>query len=224
MQGGRGVRFREVFERIFTLQLAIAVGVFVLITGVVLVAIVRNRARRRTALPFATTENNALEVGVAVLLGGAAAFLVWLSVQGNEQLTGGAGAPADLAAPPAARIDVTGYRWCWDFAYTDTPIRVTGTCDNPGNRPVIVVPAGQPVAFSITSQDVVHSFWVPEFGVKRDAYPDHVNMLTMSFPEGRWLGRCSEFCGTHHVDMDFYVRAVSPGEYQQWLQSGGAAA
>jgi cytochrome c oxidase subunit 2 len=218
------VRFREVFERIFTLQLAIAVGVFVLITAVVLVAIVRNRARRRTELPFAATENNALEVGVAVLLGGAAAFLVWLSVQGNEQLTGGAGAPADLAVPPAARIDVTGYRWCWDFAYADSPVRITGTCDNPGNRPVIVVPAGQPVAFSITSQDVVHSFWVPEFGVKRDAYPDHVNTLTMSFPEGRWLGRCSEFCGTHHVDMDFYVRAVAPAEYQQWLQAGGAAA
>jgi len=46
----------------------------------------------------------------------------------------------------------------------------------------------------------------------------------MAFPEGRWLGRCSEFCGTHHVDMDFYVRAVSPGEYQQWLQGGGTVA
>lgn len=218
------MRFREVFERVFTLQLAIAVGVFVLITAVVLVAIVRNRARRRTELPFAATENNVLEFGVAVLLGGAAAFLIWLSVQGDEQLTGGAGAPADLAATPAARIDVTGYRWCWDFVYSGTPVRVTGTCDNPDNRPVIVVPAGQPVAFTITSQDVVHSFWVPEFGIKRDAYPDHVNTLTISFPEGRWLGRCSEFCGTHHVDMTFYVRAVSADEYQQWLQGGGAAA
>jgi cytochrome c oxidase subunit II len=217
------VRFREVFEHLFTVQLAIAAGVFVLVTVVLLVALVRNRARRRTELPFAATENTPLEVGVAVVLAGAAAFLVWFGVQGNEQLGGGAGAPADLAAKPAATVAVTAYRWCWDFAYASTPIHVTGTCDNAADRPVLVVPAGQPVAFTITSKDVVHSFWVPDFGVKRDAYPDHVNDLTLTFPEGRFRGRCSEFCGTHHVDMEFEVRAVSPGEYQQWLSSGGTA-
>jgi cytochrome c oxidase subunit 2 len=78
------------------------------------------------------------------------------------------------------------------------------------------------VEFHITSHDVIHSFWLPDFAIKRDAFPDHVNTLRMVFPhEGRWRGRCSEYCGTHHVTMDFFVRVVSPAQYQQLLHSGG---
>jgi cytochrome c oxidase subunit 2 len=54
--------------------------------------------------------------------------------------------------------------------------------------------------------------------------PDHVNTLTLTFDHtGQWLGRCSEYCGTHHVTMDFFVRAVPSDQYQQWLAHGGAA-
>src|SRR5947209_16066305 len=101
-------------------------------------------------------------------------------------------------------------------------VRVTGECST-GDFPTVVVPAGQPVEFDLTSQDVVHAFWLPDFAAKRDAYPDHINTLRMVFPQqGRWRGRCSEYCGTHHVTMDFYVQVVSPAQYQQFLHSGGA--
>src|SRR4051794_30436932 len=179
--------FREVFEQVFTLQTLIAGGVFVLVVGVLVVVVARNRARKREHLPFAARENNALEIGVSVVLAGVAAFLVWVSLDANTRLGGGTGIAQATAGPPPPAIDVTAFRWCWDFSYRAAPIRVTGTCDNVADRPVVVVPAGQPVDFAITSRDVVHSFWVPEFGVKRDANPDHVNALRMEFPEGRWL-------------------------------------
>jgi cytochrome c oxidase subunit 2 len=217
--------FRDVFEQIFTLQTLIAGGVFVLVVGVLVVVVARNRARRREHLPFAARENNALEIGVSVLLAGAAAALVWVSLSANARLGGGTGVAEATEGRPAAQISVTAFRWCWDFAYQGAaPVRVTGSCDRPEDRPVVVVPAGQPVDFALTSRDVVHSFWVPEFGIKRDANPDHVNELRMTFPEGQWLGRCSEYCGTYHLDMDFYVRAVPPDQYAQWLQSGGTSA
>ncbi|MBW0089432.1 cytochrome c oxidase subunit II [Pseudonocardia sp. KRD-184] len=212
--------YREVFERVFTLQLVIAAGVFVVVCGVLLVALVRNRARKRDHLPFAASENNPLEIGTAIVLSGVAAFLVWVSIQSNQELGGGAGVAVAEDRPAAAQIDVEAFRWCWEFGYRDTPVEVTGSCDR-GDRPVLVVPAGEPVEFALRSRDVVHSFWVVDLGLKRDAYPDHVNALTMVFPEGRWPGRCSEFCGTHHVDMEFVVQAVPPDQYQQWLVSGG---
>lgn len=220
---GRRMRFRTVFEQIFTLQTLIAAAVFVLITTALIVVIVRNRARKREHLPFAARENNPLEIGVAVVLAGIAAFLVWVSFGANARLGGGTGIAQGDPEPPAARVDVTAFRWCWDFAYQSAPVRVTGSCGSVADRPVLVVPAGQPVDFSITSRDVVHSFWVPEFGIKRDANPDHVNTLRMRFPEGQWLGRCSEYCGAYHVNMDFYIRAVSPDEYQRWLASGAVS-
>ncbi|RCW46090.1 cytochrome c oxidase subunit 2 [Halopolyspora algeriensis] len=214
--------FSTVFDQLFTVWAAIAGGVFVLVTGIVLVAVLINRAKRRRKLPFRASENKPVELGYVVVLAGIVAALFYGSYQANSALNHGKGLAAETTTP-AARIDVTAYRWCWDFAYQSAPVTVTGTCTT-NDFPTVVVPAGQPVEFNLTSRDVVHAFWLPDFAAKRDAYPDHVNTLRMVFPEeGRWRGRCSEYCGTHHVTMDFYVRAVSPAEYQQYLDSGGAA-
>jgi cytochrome c oxidase subunit 2 len=206
---------------------AIAGGVFLVVTGLLLWAIVRNRARKREHLPFAADENNKLELGYAVGLGAVVAGLVTGSFIGISRLDQGEGlTPAEAAGTgtPVTQIDVTAFQWCWDFAYRGAPVHVTGTC-TAGDYPTVVVPANRPVEFDITSRDVVHAFWLPDWAAKRDAYPDHVNTLRMVFPqEGRWRGRCSEYCGTHHVTMDFYVRAVSPAQYQQYLANGGAVA
>jgi cytochrome c oxidase subunit 2 len=223
------VAYRDVFDRVFGLQAVIAAAVFVLVTGLLVVAVVRNRARRRDKLPFAASQNKILELGAAVVLGGAAAFLVFLSLVNNHRLGYGdtravaqAGEPATGATAPT-RVDVTAFQWCWQATYPGSTTAVTGAC-TPTDRPVIVVPVGRPVEFSLTSRDVVHAFWIPALAVKRDAMPDHVNTVTMTFPAaGQWPGRCSEYCGLHHADMDFYVRAVPPDQYDQFLQTGLAA-
>lgn len=214
--------FRPVFDQLFGVWTMIAGIVFALVSGTLLVAILLNRARRRESLPFRASKNTPLELGYALVLAGIATFLVIGSFQANSRLNNGVGLAEEAMSGPATRIDVTAYRWCWEFDYQAAPISVTGEC-TAGDFPTVVVPAGRPVEFTLTSRDVVHAFWLPDFAAKRDAYPDHVNTLRMMFPEeGQWRGRCSEFCGTHHVTMDFYIRAVSPAEYEQFVQSGGA--
>ena len=226
--------YRGVFDEVFGLQLWIAGGVFVLVTGLLLGALVLNRTRRRDKLPFARSEHNPIEIAFAVVLGGAAAFLVWLSLSTNHRLDyTDTRVVAERTGLPdgqqPVRVDVTAFQWCWSAAYPGSATTVTGSCDGPAARPVIVVPQGRPVEFALTSRDVVHAFWIPDLAVKRDAYPDHVNTLLMTFPDtGQWLGRCSEYCGTYHKDMDFSVRAVPADQYQAFLQTGalpaGAAA
>ena len=217
--------FRSVFDHWFVLWSAIAAGVFVLITGVLVVALLRNRAGRRARPAFRASSNNVVEGGIVVLLACAAGFLVWGSLTANSEVDGGVGLAADPSGPEPVTISVEAFRWCWRFDYQQAPIERTGTCANEQSFPTVVVPAGQPVEFDLTSRDVVHSFWLPDFAAKRDVYPDHVNTLRMTFPhEGRWRGRCSEYCGTHHMTMDFYVRVVSPEQYQQFVASGGASA
>lgn len=214
--------FRPVFDQVFGIWTVIAGVVFALVTGILLVAIVLNRAKRREKLPFGASKNTPVELGYVVVLGLVVAGLVTGSFLTIAQLDSGRGITAE-AATPATRIDVTAFQWCWKFSYEEAPVTVTGECTE-REFPTLVVPAGQVVEFDITSRDVVHAFWLPGFAAKRDAFPDHVNTLRMVFPEeGTWRGRCSEFCGTHHVTMDFHLRVVSPAEYQRFLDSGGAA-
>lgn len=231
--------FANVFSQLFTTWSVIAGVVFALVTGILLVSVVLNAAKRREKPLFRASANTPVEVTYIVVLTGVAAALVVGSTMANARLHDGEGSEQVAGAAPqhegdgagqaerassVARIDVEAYRWCWDFAYRDAPVRVTGECTS-GELPTVVVPAGQPVEFNMTSRDVVHAFWLPDFAAKRDVNPDHVNTLRMTFPEeGQWRGRCSEFCGTHHVTMDFHVRAVSPEEYQEYLQSDGATA
>lgn len=215
--------FRPVFDHWFALWSSIAAAVFVLVTGILVVALLRNRAGRRTRPASRRTGNTAVEGSIVAVLAAAAAFLVWGSITANAQVGGGVGLAAEPAAPEPVRISVEAFRWCWSFDYQQAPVQRTGTCADEESFPTVVVPAGRPVEFDITSRDVVHSFWLPDFAAKRDAFLDHMNTLRMTFPnEGRWRGRCSEYCGTHHVTMDFYVRVVSPEQYQQFVDSGGA--
>ncbi len=223
--------FRDVFDQVFRVWSVIAAVVFGLVCIILVLAIVRNRAKWRQKLPFRAHKNTPLELGYVVLLAGIAGALVYGSFRANAVLHDGVGLGSGVSltkaatTSPATRIDVTAFRWCWDFRYRAAPaVDVTGQCTT-GSYPTVVVPAGQPVEFDITSRDVIHGFWLPDFMTKRLAYPNHVNTLRMVFPrEGQWRGRCYEYCGTHHVTMDFYVRAVSPAKYQQFLQSGGATA
>lgn len=214
--------FHDVFARVFTVETAIAGVVFLLVLVALVFAVARRRAGRGVA-PSDRAERNRLEWVYVVLLAGAAGFLVWFTASANGQDTAAA-QPAAHAGPAPAQVSVTAFQWCWRFHYLDAPVTVTGSCTK-GQYPTMVVPTGRPVRIELTSQDVVHSFWIPDLDVKVDAYPDHVNSFDLSFAQpGHWLGRCAEYCGTYHTTMDFYVTAVSPAQYRQWLaQHGGQA-
>lgn len=212
--------FLDTFRSMFTLQVAVAAAVFFVVSAVLIAALLISRRRS----PDRRTKNTRpwLEGGYAVLLGCVAGAIVYVTFFANQDVNTPPNGYHVSNQPGAVKVDVTAYQWCWNFHYTETTRNVSGSCQL-GNRdlPTLVVPTGRPVELRLTASDVVHSFWVPDLAVKMDAFPDHTNTLTITFDrEGRWLGKCAEFCGTHHAAMHFYVRAVSPDKYQQFLQQG----
>jgi cytochrome c oxidase subunit 2 len=216
--------FHRIFGHVLVVDASIAGAVFALVLFALAVALVRRRAGSGRE-PSPRSERRGLEWVYFGLLVAAAAFLVVFTYIENSRVTRAADPPAvTTTASATTRVSVTAFQWCWRFHYLDAPVTVTGTCQ-PDHYPTMVVPTGRPITIELTSQDVEHSFWVPALDVKVDAFPDHTNTFTLNFDQpGQWRGRCAEFCGTYHTTMDFYIRAVSPDQYRQWLaQHGGQA-
>jgi cytochrome c oxidase subunit 2 len=128
---------------------------------------------------------------------------------------------------PDLKVDVTAFQWQWKFAYPDhqgtagQPVSTLGTTDT---IPLLVLPVGETIQFTQHSNDVIHSFYVPEFLFKRDVFPqpqvndqDNVWTITGIDREGAFVGRCAELCGSYHSQMQFEVRAISKANFDQWL-------
>lgn len=133
-------------------------------------------------------------------------------------------------------IQVTGSQWKWHYSYFDeevefysllatTTAQIANERDKRENyllevdRP-LVLPVGQKVRFLITSQDVIHSWWVPDFAVKKDANPGFINEAwTRIDKPGIYRGQCAELCGKDHGFMPIVVIAKPQAEYDQWLQT-----
>jgi heme/copper-type cytochrome/quinol oxidase subunit 2 len=207
------MHFRQVFGQTFGLETTIAEVVFGLVMATVVASLLLSWWRRRRGRPAARkSEANLLELSYVLCLAGIAAFLVLFSFTQNASF---------WRDPPAPmHVRVTALQWCWRFNYSNPAVTVTARCST-GPLPTLVLPAGRPVKLDITSADVIHSVWVPALRVKIYAYPGHVNGLTLDLPAGRWLGRCSEFCGLYHTGMEFYLQAVPPAEFTRWLAAGG---
>jgi cytochrome c oxidase subunit 2 len=166
-------------------------------------------------------------VGMAIP---AAATLVRIEDTRNSELT----------------IKVTGYQWRWHYEYLDRNVAffssITREADaarqlNSGvdvgtvrnylldvDRP-LVVPVGKKVRVLLTAGDVIHAWWVPAFGMKKDAIPGFVNELWFRAEQvGVYRGQCAELCGRDHAFMPVVVEVRSEADYDAWLKSqqGGA--
>ena len=134
-------------------------------------------------------------------------------------------------------IKITGHQWKWQYDYLGEDVgffsNMTTTEDEIYNRTEkgenyleevdynVVVPTGQKVRFLITSNDVIHSWWVPEIAVKKDAIPGYINESWTIIPEGQegiYRGKCTELCGVNHGFMPIVLEAVTSDEYQVWLE------
>jgi cytochrome c oxidase subunit II len=153
-----------------------------------------------------------------------------------------------LSAKPNVVVDVTGFQWSWEFQYPGYPVKnsahgVTevgamwnGRLPAPNNGadcyapttaadcdlPLLEIPAHETVRFNLTSNDVVHSFWVLPFDFKRDVLPDHPNHFQV-YPTATLytgpdtIGRCSELCGLYHSRMLFRIKIVTPAQFTAWI-------
>lgn len=125
----------------------------------------------------------------------------------------------------AHEISVIGMQWAWQFRYSDAGpnAAVTGT---PAKPPTLVVPLGELVRYTITSNDVIHGFWIPAFMIQMQNIPGVTNKLEFTANKlGEFPGRCNLLCGRAHSQMLFTVKVVTPTEYKAYLESlkGSAA-
>ena len=130
----------------------------------------------------------------------------------------------DASPTPQVVVNVTGFQWSWDFAYpqyklaNNQDVTTDGYMWGEGPLPVLEIPVGETVQFNLTSTDVIHSFWVPEFLFKRDVIPDHPNHFTITATQtGTFTGHCSELCGLYHSRMLFTLKIVTAPQFNAWI-------
>jgi cytochrome c oxidase subunit 2 len=111
--------------------------------------------------------------------------------------------------PGALEVTVRGWQWWWEFQYPKLGVVTANE---------LYVPVGQPVTLRLEGPDVIHSFWIPRMGGKRDVIPGRVNQLTFT-PDtpGEYPGQCAEFCGASHANMRMRIVAVPPDEFERWI-------
>jgi cytochrome c oxidase subunit 2 len=195
-----------------------AIGIFILVEGLLLYITLRYRRRRSdTQLPAQTHGNNPLEILWTAIPALIVLFLFVLSWQTLNEVD----ARSDS---PAVTVDATAFQFYWEFAYPDHPgVKVDGIGQPRGAE--MVLPVDETVRIRLHSDNVIHSFYVPRFFYKRDAIPGRTNEFDVRITEpGTYGGQCAEFCGLGHADMFFTVRAVERPEFDAWLAAQEEAA
>ena len=198
---------------------ALAVGVIV--WGLMFWCFIVYRKRRNSPLyPKQTKENLPVEMVYTAVPFVLIAILFYFTVSTENTVL-------KLDPNPAVKVDVTAFKWNWDFGYEGTTVQGTNqevhTIGTSEEIPVLILPNDSTIEYILSSRDVVHSFWVPAFDFKRDVfpYPEKNNtenrFQTTLDRTGAWVGRCAELCGTYHSAMNFEVRSVPKDIYTAYI-------
>ncbi len=200
---------------LYGIFMAAGAVVFVIVAGLIGWSIIRYRATPDNGEPAQFSTNVPMEVAwwalpTLLVIG---LFVVSAQVLANVDHRADAG---------ALTVNVEGSQWQWRFTYPQSGVQLTGQIGDP---PQLVLPVGREVTFVLSSPDVIHSFYVPRFLIKRDTIPGITNRISLTINEqGTYSGQCAEFCGLLHSDMRFSIRAVSPADFDAWLKQRGANA
>jgi cytochrome c oxidase subunit 2 len=194
---------------------ALAVGVVV--WGLILFCIVWFR-RRDDRLPPQVHYNIPIEILYTVLPFVMIAVLFYFTAVDENYEN-------KISKNPDVLVNVVGYQWAWQFNYVSGPAAGLEIHGRPGQYPQLVLPVGEKVQFALTSPDVVHAFWVPNFLFKRDVIPGRVNRFEVTIEKtGVWKGACTELCGVDHDRMLFTLSTVTPTDFMTFAQTALAEA
>ena len=185
----------------------VAVAIALIVAAVLAWVLFRYHGRD-DALPPQTRGHTALEIGWTVA---PALVLLAITVPTIQVIFRTQAAPG----PAALEITVVGHQWWWEFSYPSLEVVTANE---------LHVPAGRPVALTLLGPDVIHSFWVPQLGGKRDVVPGRLNRLifTAETP-GEYRGQCAEFCGASHANMGMRVIVDAPDAFERWVAAQKAA-
>ncbi|MGH8290499.1 MAG: cytochrome c oxidase subunit II [Steroidobacteraceae bacterium] len=231
----RGVT--DVSAKIYSLHMMgfwFCVGIAVVVFGVMIWSLIFHRRSRGAVADVTLVHSTRVEIvwtTIPVLI------LIAMAVPAANLLV-----RVNNNAHAKLDIRVTGFQWGWQYDYVGSGVSFVSKLDyrsdaareldsgiNPDTVPhyllnvdhPLVVPTGTKIRLLITSVDVIHSWWVPDFGVKRDAIPGFINAVSFTVDAnkaGVYRGQCTELCGRDHAYMPVVVRAVSPADFAVWLK------
>ena len=208
--------FAKIADDLLDTTVRWALLVFVLVEGVLLYAIFRFRGKPGDPEPHQTHGNTTVEVIWTVIPALILAAIAVPTVRAIFQTNATPG-------KEALTIEVVGHQWWWEFRYPEFNLTTANEMH---------VPTGRMVSLRMGSNDVIHSFWVPQFAAKRDVFANReTRMWFTAQAEGDYPGQCAEFCGIQHGRMSHRIKAQKPEEFQAWVahmqtlsgKPGGAA-
>lgn len=188
----------DLFVPIFWLS----VIVFVLVQGILLVAVIKFRRKPNQPMPRPIHGNTKLEIAWTLVPALILAAIAVPTISGIVDLGRNPG-------PEALTVRVVGQQWWWAFEYPDGKFV---TADD------LHVPVNRPIHLELHSRDIIHSFWAPRLFGKQDVVPGRTNAITFTANEiGTYDGQCAEFCGEQHANMRFKVVVQSQEDYDAWF-------
>jgi cytochrome c oxidase subunit II len=197
-------------ENLWWLMFWVAVGVWLLVIGVLAIGAARARSAAQSDPPLPLGSDKRLLGGVA-----AATTMTVITLFGlllASVVTGRA--VSSQRDETGLVIHVRPYQWWWDVEYQhpDPSQRVRTSNE-------LHLPIGRTVAIKLTGTDVIHSFWIPALHGKMDAIPGHESYLWLKADRaGIYRGQCAEFCGYQHAHMAFTVVAEASDDFERWIQ------
>jgi cytochrome c oxidase subunit 2 len=206
----------EQIARLGWLFTIVAVVVTVIVTAVLFAALYRRRPDRTNGVEPSGNPRGPVRW---IIIGGVVLPAIILVVCFVFTLI----TQAAIASPPrptVAAVQVTAHRWWWEVRYPGMGADQTVVTANE-----IHVPVGRAVRVDLVSNDVIHSFWVPELAGKTDVIPGQDNAMWLQANRpGTYRGECAEYCGLQHAHMDFVVVADAPTDFAAWLARQRATA
>lgn len=218
----------EEIHHLHMLILWICVAIGIVVYGLMIYAIVRHR-KAANHKPAAFHESTTVEIIWTLI---PFIILIAMAIPATRTLIA-----LDDTSNADVTIKITGYRWYWHYDYIDEDINFFSYLSTPEDQinniapkgehyllevdKPLVLPVGKKVRFLVTAKDVIHSWWVPDLGVKRDAIPGYINEIWTAInidKPGTYRGQCAELCGTKHGFMPIVVEAKSEADYQAWLK------
>lgn len=199
----------DVQLNLFMLTLWITAFIFVIVASVLLYAVVRFRRKpgdKDHDISSHAHGNPLIEISLIVI---SVVLLIIIAVPTFTATVFSYEIPAEYDKD-VVEVTATGYQWWWRFEYPELGVVTANE---------LVIPTNRAVRINVRSRDVVHSFWIPKLGGKRDMIPNRNNFLWLLADEtGEYYGQCAEFCGTSHANMLFRVFAVETPEFDQWVE------
>jgi cytochrome c oxidase subunit 2 len=184
---------------VWWLMCGLAAAVYVIVGGFILVAAFRGR-RAAGGKPSRVRDSTFIWVGGIIVPAVILLVLGAATVDASNNLRGPEKDPL--------RIDVVGMRWWWAVHYPEQNFTTANE---------VHIPVGRPIEIGLDSDNVIHSFWVPQLGGKLDLIPGQHNVWRFKATKaGTYRGECAEYCGTQHANMNFLVIAHTPASFDTW--------